>query len=271
MSIEVCLVLATPDIGSWPFNLLTGSFEETARKAAELGYDGVELLSRDFDLLDQATIKKVLKQYGLKVPALVTGAVYGLDRLCLMSPDKEIERRAMRRLEGFLEFAGEYGAVVDIGLLRGRISDMPDRVRAEERLATAFWQAADYAARCGARITLEPINRFEGDFIHNAQDGVEWVARVNHPSFGLMLDTFHMNIEDASIETSVREAAECLWHMHVGDSNRLSPGRGHFDFPGMIQTLREVEYTGFLSAEHLAEPDPDTAAQDTIRYLRQIV
>jgi sugar phosphate isomerase/epimerase len=271
MSIKLCLVVSTPEVGPWPYGLLSGSFEEKARKAADMGYDGVELLFRDIGVTDQAEIKKILADYGLEVPALVTGAVYGMDKLCLMSPDKEIERRGMQRLRASLEFAGEYGAVVDIGLLRGRLSDMPNREQAINDLLGAFRQAAEYAACCGARVTLEPINRFEGDFIHSAQDGLRWVADVDHPGFGLMLDTFHMNIEDASVEESVRQAASVLWHVHVGDSNRLSAGKGHFDFPGMIQTLKAVRYEGYLSAEHLPQPDPDTAALETVTYLRRLL
>jgi sugar phosphate isomerase/epimerase len=80
-----------------------------------------------------------------------------------------------------------------------------------------------------------------------------------------------MNIEDASIADSLRQAAPCLWHMHVADSNRLSPGKGHFDFSGMIETLKQVGYDGYLSAELLPKPDPDTAARETGDYLRQFL
>jgi sugar phosphate isomerase/epimerase len=80
-----------------------------------------------------------------------------------------------------------------------------------------------------------------------------------------------MNIEDASIENSIRAAGDKLWHIHVADSNRLSPGKGHFDFPAMIQVLQSIGYEGYLSAEHLAEPDPDTAARETAQYLRTLL
>ncbi len=271
MSIKQSLVIATPELGSWPFQLLTGDFKEKIRKAAEIGYDGVELVCRDIDLLDLHEIKRILSEFKMQMGALITGAIYGLDGICLMSPDKDIERIAMQRFKRFLEFAGDYGAVVDVGLFRGKLGEMPDPVTAQSQLVDVFYRAAQYAGRCGSRITLEPLNRFESDFIHNAQDGLDWVSRVNHPDFGLMLDTFHMNIEDASIDKSVRESAKCLWHIHIGDSNRLSVGKGHFDFSGMIQTLKDIGYTGFLSAEHLSQSDPDTAARETISHLRQFI
>jgi len=272
MDLKLSVVIGTPDLAEWPYQLFSGTFEEKIQKAADSGFDGVELICRDMDLVDREAVKETLRRYNLECPALNTGPVYGVDGLCLVSPDKEIEQRGMYQLKRFLEFAGEFGALVDIGMLRGKMSIMPDRAAAEEALVGKMHQAAEHAAHCGARIIVEPLNRFESDFVHSAHDGVELAGRVNHPNFGMLVDTFHMNIEDVSIEESVREAAGCcLWHVHVGDSNRLSAGKGHFDFPELIRVLKEVKFKGFLSAEHVALPDPDTAAQETIRYLRPLL
>jgi sugar phosphate isomerase/epimerase len=271
MSMKLGVVVSTPEVGDYPLGLLAGTFEEKVRKAAEFGYDGLELLFRDPEIVDCGRINQLVRDFHLEIPALVTGGVVALERLSLMSPDDSVAQRAMDRLKSLLRFAGEYGAVVDIGWLRGRLSDMPDRERALEQLRKALLAAAQYAASVGARITLEPINRYELDLIHNAQDGLEWVDRVGHPSFGLMLDTFHMNIEDVSIEDSIREARRCLWHIHVADSNRLSPGKGHFDFRSMIATLQQLGYSGYLSAEHLPYPDGDAAARETSTYLRALL
>jgi sugar phosphate isomerase/epimerase len=66
-------------------------------------------------------------------------------------------------------------------------------------------------------------------------------------------------------------AAGRLWHVHLGDSNRLPPGQGHLDFPAIVATLREVGYQGYLSAELLPRPNPDAAAEATIAYMRQYI
>jgi len=271
MAMKLSVVIATPEVEPWAYQLLTGDFAEKARKAAHMGYDGVELVSLDLDRVDVSAVRETLRDNGLEVAGLVTGAMYAVDRLCLMSPDKAIVAEAMRRLRRFLEFAGEDGAVVDVGLLRGRLDGMSDPAAARDDLRDRLLESAEHAERCGARVTIEPINRFETDFIHSAQDGLEWVRKVGHPNFGVMLDTFHMNIEDASIERSIREVAACLWHIHIGDSNRLAAGEGHFDFAGMIAALKEVGYDGFLSAEHLFREDPDAAARKTVEYLRSLL
>jgi len=80
-----------------------------------------------------------------------------------------------------------------------------------------------------------------------------------------------VNIEEADPAGAFRAAAPRLWHVHIGDSNRLPPGRGHYDFLSTVGVLKEIGYRGYLSAELLAKPDPDTSAQETIQYMRRLV
>jgi len=82
-----------------------------------------------------------------------------------------------------------------------------------------------------------------------------------------------MNIEEPTYAESIREtmAAGRLWHIHLGDSNRLPPGHGHIDFDEIVATLRRTGYDGYLSAELFPRPDPDAAAAATIRHMRPIL
>ena len=95
---------------------------------------------------------------------------------------------------------------------------------------------------------------------------------TNLPFTDLLLDEFdHFFGRRARPEdTSDTQLVES-WHVHVGDSNRLPPGGGHLDFAEIVRTLREIGYAGYLSAELLAEPDPDAAAQATIEHLRRLI
>jgi sugar phosphate isomerase/epimerase len=96
------------------------------------------------------------------------------------------------------------------------------------------------------------------------------LEKVGMKNVGLLLDTFHMNIEDASITESIRAAKDCLFHFHVADSNRWYPGAGHVDFRSVLDTLKEIGYSGFVSAEILPLPDSDLAAKHAIEYLRTL-
>lgn len=262
------LVVCGPDVAYGPLALLSGTFEQKAAKAAELGYDGVELMVRDPAGLDWSAVKHTLDTAGLQVPQVVTGELFGADGLCLVTADSDTAGRAEERLRAVVDLAEFLGAMVNVGRVRGQLKLLGGQVSdpwavAVERLRSV----AEYASRRSVRIALEPINRYETDFIHSAADGLRVVEALGCDSVGLMLDLFHMNIEDASIEDGLRLAGERLWHVHVADSNRRYPGSGHLDFGSIFETLDEMGYDAYVSAELLPLPDPDTAAQRTIEFL----
>jgi sugar phosphate isomerase/epimerase len=99
------------------------------------------------------------------------------------------------------------------------------------------------------------------------------MEEVDHPSVGLLLDTFHVNIEESSWTVPFHQAmrARKLFHVHLGDNNRLPPGQGLIDFPAILSTLEENGYTGWLSAELLGIPDLDTAGQKTMDYMSHLM
>jgi 5-keto-L-gluconate epimerase len=257
-----------PDVVHGSLALLSGSFDEKLRKAADLGYQGVELMTRDPATLDHLSIAASLIRFGLEAPQVVTGELFGVDGLGLVTSDADLAARSMQRGREVIDFAARFGALVNVGRFRGRL----DWVRGEpHRWAFAvekFRTFCDYAARRGVRVVLEPINRYEVDFLYSTQDGMRFVHDVGAPNLGLMLDVYHMNIEDASIEGSFRDAAGLVWHVHLADSNRLSCGAGHLDFGRIFDALREIGYTGYVSAEHFPLPDPDVAAERTARHIR---
>ncbi len=134
-------------------------------------------------------------------------------------------------------------------------------------------EAAGYADQRSVRLALEAINRFEGDILANAAETLAFIDEVNQPALGLLLDTFHVNIEEASWTEPFRTAMRAgkLYHVHLGDNNRLPPGQGLIDFPAIVATLRETGYTGYLSAELLCKPDADTAARQTLEYMGKLL
>ena len=101
-------------------------------------------------------------------------------------------------------------------------------------------------------------------------DGLDLIEWVGEENFGLLLDTFHMNIEEPSIEESIRNCGDRIFHFHVADSNRWYPGAGHLDFPSILITLFGTGYQGWVSGEFLSQPDVSTAAQRGYSFLRNI-
>ena len=269
---KLSLAIQTPDV---PFQLqvalLAGSLDEKLRKAAALGADGVELMCFDPATLDVESIRSKLAENGLEAAAVASGGL-GIGKITLLHPDPQICEVARSRLKDLIYFAASLRApVVTIGGFRGRSNG--DQRASLTRLGEILLEAAAIANSRGVRLAVEPINRYEGDLIQNAAQGLVFLDQVNHPALGLLLDTFHMNIEEASWTEPFARVfrAGKLFHVHLGDNNRLPPGKGLIDFQAILQTLSSIGYQGYLSAELLALPDADRAADETLMYLRTLL
>ena len=158
--------------------------------------------------------------------------------------------------------------MVNVGRVRGRLSNLASSLDPWKAACGILARAVAYAAERGVRVTLEPINRYETDFVLTAADGMRLIGDIGGDNLGLMLDMFHMNIEEPSIEEGIRLAGEKLWHVHLADSNRRYPGCGHLNFSSLFATLAGIGFSAYVSAEIFPFPDPDSAALRTIEFLR---
>ncbi|MBN1138501.1 MAG: sugar phosphate isomerase/epimerase [Anaerolineae bacterium] len=246
-----------------------GDFEANVAKIAGWGYDGVELAIRDPRLADVDRLLEVVTAHGLAVPAIGTGQAWGEEGLSFTDPDAAVRAAAVERVKSHAPLAARFGAVVIIGLLRGIVRPGVEHAQAMSWLVDALQQCCAAARPYGVRLALEPICRYETTLINNVAQGLELIRRVGVDNLGLLLDTFHMNIEEPSIEGSIRACGDRIYHFHVADSNRWHPGAGHLDFRSILGALDESGYHSFVSGEFMPLPDPDTAAQQGIAYLQE--
>jgi sugar phosphate isomerase/epimerase len=271
---KLSLATPTPEVNvPVPVALLTGSFAERLEKAARLGYDGVELMVVRPGELNARDIRARVAARGLEVAAVASGAIFLTEKLALLHADTQWRAQAVARLAALIDFAEAVGApLVTIGSFRGRQAWL-GAGRARPMLIDLLRASAEHAAGRGVRLVLEPLNRYEADIIVTAEQGLALIDEVGHSHLGLLLDTFHVNIEEDSLYDSFRQTMEAgrLWHVHLGDSNRLPPGQGHIDFAGIVATLREAGYRDYVSAELLAHPDPDAAAAATAAHMRPLL
>jgi sugar phosphate isomerase/epimerase len=208
--------------------------------------------------------------HGLEIPAIGTGQAWGEEHLSFTDPDPEVRKRAVDRIASHVPLAAKAGAVVIVGLVRGVIQESVSERQAREWMFESFKRCVETAAKEGVRIAFEPLNRYETQLINTAKEGLELIDRVGADNLGLLLDTFHMNIEEPSIEESIRACGDRIFHFHVADSNRWYPGAGHLDFRKILDALFSTGYSGFVSGEFMAMPDADMAAQMAIHHLREL-
>jgi sugar phosphate isomerase/epimerase len=247
-----------------------GDLESNLVKIAGWGYDGVELAIRDPGLVDVVELTRAVSAVGLEIPAIGTGQAWGEEGLSYTDPDPAIRSAAIERTIAHVPLAARTGAVIIIGLLRGIVRPGVNQQQAMGWLVDALRQACRAAEAPGVRIALEPICRYETTLVNNVAAGLELLERVGADNLGLLLDTFHMNIEEPVIEDSIRACGDRIFHFHVADSHRWYPGSGHLDFVSMLEALYSTGYEGFVSGEWLPKPDADTSAERGIAYLREL-
>jgi len=156
--------------------------------------------------------------------------------------------------------------VVVIGLVKGWVNNSYSQ--SEDLITECLKECNEYSIKKGVNIALEPINRFQEDFFHSILECKTYLDKIQLSNVKMMIDSFHMNIEDKDMWENIRKTRDYIIHVHYSDSNRLAPGMGHFDFMKMTKILKEIEYKGYISAEILPVPDSYTAAKQTIDSMK---
>jgi len=120
-------------------------------------------------------------------------------------------------------------------------------------------RVAERAQELGLRLAIEVLNRYESHLLNTAEAAAHFVEEVGAPNVGLLLDAYHMNIEEANLGSAIRAAGEHLSLFHAADSNRQAVGRGHTDFAGVMRALQDIGYDDAIIVECTASgPDPFT-------------
>ncbi len=266
---KVSLVLST-HAAQFQAVALKGNLAENVARIAAWGYRGVELAIRDPALVDAGMIEALVHEHGLVVPAIGTGQAWGEEGLSYVDANPAVRRAAIDRTRAHVPLARRLDALIIIGLLRGIVRPGVDPAQAHRWMVDALRECCEAAGHDGVRIALEPLNRYETTLINTAAEGLALIDKVGAPNLGLLLDTFHMNIEEPSIEASIAACGQHILHFHVADSNRWAPGAGHLDFASILAALRATGYAGWVSGEFMPVPDASTAAQAAIAHLRAL-
>ena len=227
----------------------------------EAGMDFVELLVPEPGELDAASAREALARAGLGV-ALAARVNPARD---LASPDAASRAQGVAYLRGCVDAAVALGATLVGGppygaplVFAGRApAPVADDARREKiaRIVEGLAQAAGYARERGVTLGLEPLNRFETDIANTTRHGLELVEAVGSPALGLMLDTFHMNMEEADLAAAIRRAGPLLVHFQANENHRGFVGSGHVDWPAVAGALAAIGYRGPITLEPFRRDD----------------
>lgn len=234
------------------FLLWSGDFNNESlpliKKAADIGFDGVEIPIFDPDAVDIKATGDALKENGMECTGC---SILGDDR-DMISDDPAIRENAKQYMKDCIEIIAALGGSIFCGPLYSAVGKLVGRSRTDEEwdLAVAgLKEVGKVAADNGVTLAIEPLNRFETYFVNIAEDAVQLARDVDNPNVKVHLDTFHMNIEEKDPSAAIRNTGDFLAHMHCCENDRGAPGSGHVDWDGVFKALDDVNYDNWIVIE----------------------
>jgi len=249
-----------------------------------LGFDGAEVplfRPREFPA-DEIRRGFEAEQLECLASSVLTGD------LSLISEDASLRRRTIAHVDEVIRAAAEAGARMVAGPLYSPVGRLVGRRRTEnewQRAIEGLQALGATLASCDVTLAIEPLNRFETYFLNTAEDARALCDAVGNPRVGVLLDTFHANIEEKQLGSAFRTTGPRLMHVHTCENDRGTPGTGHVAWADVFAALREVRYDGWLTIESFGftlgdlsaaaaiwrdiAPDVDSLARDGLQFLRR--
>jgi D-psicose/D-tagatose/L-ribulose 3-epimerase len=272
---QLSLLASTPDVSTTGYmvNLLLGRPEAVAAEAKALGYDGIELLPGPPGTVGADEIEDALKRFDIALTAVNSGRIVA-QGLTLLHPAPAVRARALARFKDLLDLAGHFGVPVTLAGAKGMVpaGDSLETVgaMAEEILGAL----AEFGAASGSKLLLTPTDDADSNFICSVAEAVAWVRRLDHPGFGLMLDTHQLLKKEPSVVEGIRAAAGLLSHLHLYDPGRVPPGtseKAGLDWSALMAALQDIQYDGAASVSLAPTGDRPALAIKTASYLRSLM
>lgn len=251
----------------------------------DYGFDGLEIPLFHAATFPARAIRRGLEQHGLEC----TVSAVMVDGLSVISEDAEGRRRARVHLADAIRAVAEAGAHVLAGPLYAPVGYLPGRRRTAEEwkwAVEAYQGLGPVLEAHDVTLAVEPLNRFETYFLNTAADAVALVEEVGHPRVGVLLDTFHLNIEEKDLGAAYRRAGARLKHVHTCENDRGTPGTGHVEWDAVFDALRDIGYDGWLTIESFGfalggisaaasiwrdlESSPDRIAIEGVKFLKKM-
>lgn len=250
---------------------------QIAAELASMGYDGMELMG-DLSVHTPAEVRDLCERTGLSVLSLTP------ENEDLAHPGETVRQKALDYYRRLIEFAHEVGCpLVSCHGAVGRVRALSTQQQEYDWLREGVAALAETAKAADIKIAMEVLNRYESHLLNTAAQAVEFAREINHPSVGILLDAYHMNIEEANPARAVESAGDHLFIFHAADSNRKGIGGGHTDFAALAAALKRIGFAGDVIVECTAPgPDPftpikgdgwqaqlNTYLADSLAYLRR--
>ncbi|MBI4245127.1 MAG: sugar phosphate isomerase/epimerase [Planctomycetes bacterium] len=258
---------------------------ELIDKAKFFGFNFIEIPLVDPSLVTPEKIKNKLQQ--TEIDCCVATCLN--EKTDLTSYDKDIRRKGIEHLKKCIDVTAEIGARILCGPIYcafGKKVGRPARLDEWKFAVDSLFEVATFAQQYKVDLGLEPLNRYEEYLINTVEQAKRIVQDIGKPNVKIQLDTYHMNIEEKSQYTAIKETGHLLCHIHLCENDRGIPGTGQCDWEGIFRALSEIGYKGssaiegfFTTIPEIAAatciwrelaPDPDTLACESLKFLKSM-
>jgi D-psicose/D-tagatose/L-ribulose 3-epimerase len=237
---------------------------QTAARLVRLGYDGVELMG-DLTLFKPKEVNSIMSDHGLRILSVTP------ENEDILHPDSAVRKQGIDYYLRLLEFGKAINApIVCCHGAVGRIRPVTTYEAEWQLYVDAVRKIGQRAEELDINVVMEVLNRYEAHFLLTSDEAVRFVTEVGSPRVKILLDAYHMNIEEKDLCSAIHHAGQNLGLFHVADSNRQAVGRGHTNFIPVFRALKDIGYAGSVIVENVAPgPDPFTALKgdDPVSWL----
>jgi sugar phosphate isomerase/epimerase len=236
--------------------------DKTIERLTRQGYDGLEMIGEP-ENVNMKSLQDVFRSFNMPVCGITgmwgSSSTNGADRKLLSSLPHVIKSSEVyvRRCVEMCQLLG--AQVLNICLFADdevfsfdrthSILTKDQKSRLIDRVIPLLRKLTAFAKNHGVELLLEPLNRYSTPFCTTASDAIDLANKINQDNFGILLDTFHMNIEEDSFDYAIQKSKTLLHHMHFADNNRKMPGYAHIDFGSIMSNLARIGYTEYISFE----------------------
>lgn len=264
---KLCCTVSTGPIGFGPVLFREGNLKNALSAAARIGFDGTDLfIHEQLSAARVRDLRRMLDGEGL-ICGMVAGIWMAASEVDLAQSDEHRRRDSIDAVRAHLDTVALLGGGAPIGFIRGRRGDR-SAARYEAILAESVHILMKHCSLSSTPMYLEPINRYEIDSFPTVASTLSFLREFDLHHVSVLVDLFHMNIEDPSIPQALKQANGRIGHVHAADSNRRVPGRGHIDFAGVLRCLRHARYTSAISIEALVDSNAEAEAEEGLTVLR---
>lgn len=236
----------------------TDELAPIVRTVAELGFDGVEVSLLGMSDEKAAALGRVIKDHAIGVTCS-DGLSAEAD---ITSDDESVRNAGIDHLRWAVRTTAKIGSSGLAGVVFAPwgVYDPANIPKRAARSAEAFAAIDGDLSRHGVTLGIEAINRFETDLVNTAADAVAMAQASGSPRVGVLLDTFHLNIEEKDIKSAIVSTGNRLAHFHVSDNDRGVPGSGHVPWSDVKAGLETIQYDGWIVSEMFVIPGNPASA-----------